>query len=472
MSGRSSTQLFFACSQYAAATVTAAIRAGQFGPRDAHRRILVVSDTSYAPEVGTPLDRMDGFECLRPDYDTVLSWNEFIQPFHPAGWFPREQDTLLWERYLRLAWDLGDGPVEIACESIQANPSNAVAKIFSESPVHVYADGLMSYGPTRSKIDPLIGTRVARLLHLDLVPGLRPLLLSEFDVEAEVVPTAEFLKVLTELADAAPAFTGLPGQDSPAGDAPALLLGQYLSAIEVLTPAEEEALHVRMLRGAVALGHRHVVFKPHPSAPAGWSRLLEEEAARLGSELTVLDAPVIAEVVYQRLKPALVVGAFSTALLTAAAFYGLPVARLGTETLLSGLTPYQNSNRVPVTIVDTLLPDLEDAPAVTAWSMPDEATVRRELTGLVTAVGFAMQPKIYPGLRSAAEVFLSVQPASVRDRYFRRRRLTSLALPGALPSQLDFIPRNPTVRRFARQARTWQRAASRRLPGAGRVNGS
>ncbi|MFG2428621.1 polysialyltransferase family glycosyltransferase [Streptomyces sp. NPDC048590] len=467
MSGRSSTQLFFACSQYAAATVTAAIRAGQFGPRDEHRRLLVVSDTSYAPEVGTPLDRMDGFECLRPEFDEVLSWNEFIHPFHPVGWFPREQDTLLWERYLRLAWDLGDGPVEIACESIQANPSNALAKIFGESPVHVYADGLMSYGPTRSKIDPLIGTRVQRLLHLDLVPGLRPLLLSEFDVEAEVVPTAEFLKVLTELADTSPAFTTGVGQE-----APALLLGQYLSAIDVLTPAEEEDLHLRMLRGAVALGHRNIVFKPHPSAPAGWSRALEEEATRLGAELTVLDAPVIAEVVYQRLNPALVVGAFSTALLTAAAFYGLPVARLGTDMLLSGLVPYQNSNRVPVTIVDTLLPDLEDAPAVTAWTMPDEATVRRELTGLVTAVGFAMQPKIYPELRPAAEVFLSGQPASVRDRYFRRRRLTALALPGALPSQLDFIPRNPTVRRFARQARTWQRAASRRLPGAGRVNGS
>ncbi|CAM5700146.1 hypothetical protein SCALM49S_09113 [Streptomyces californicus] len=41
--------------------------------------------------------------------------------------------------------------MEIACESIQANPSSAVAKIFGESPIHLYADGLMSYGPTRSR---------------------------------------------------------------------------------------------------------------------------------------------------------------------------------------------------------------------------------------------------------------------------------------------------------------------------------
>ncbi|MFJ4966150.1 polysialyltransferase family glycosyltransferase [Streptomyces sp. NPDC088729] len=457
MSTTGSTQLFFAASQYAAATVTAAIRAGMFGPRDEHRRLLIVSDTSPAPEVGTPLDRMAGFAGLRPEFDEVLSWNAFIRPFHPAGWFPREQDTLLWERYLRLAWGLGDGPVEIACESIQANPSNAVAKIFGESPVHVYADGLMSYGPTRSKIDPLIGTRVRRLLHLDLVPGLRPLLLTEFGVEPEVVPTDGFLKVLGELAEEA-------ADRLTTTESAALLLGQYLSAIDVLTAEEEQELHLRMLRGAVALGHERVVFKPHPAAPESWSRALEQEAERLGAELTVLDSPVIAEVVYERMRPALVVGAFSTALLTAAAFYGIPVARVGTEDLLAGLTPYQNSNRVPVTVVDALLPPLEDAAAVTAWTMPDAGQVRRELSGLVTAVGFAMQPKIYPELRPAAEAYLARHPSPAASPYFRRRRLTALGLPGALPSQLDFIPRNAAVRRIAKRAVTWKRVAGGRLP--------
>ncbi|MGW2278824.1 polysialyltransferase family glycosyltransferase [Streptomyces sp. NPDC001770] len=456
MSGIRTTQLFFASSQYAAVTVTAAIRAGLFGPRHEHRRILVVSDTSPAPEVGTPLDRMAGFASLRPEFDDVRSWNAFLRPFHPVGWSPREQDTLLWERYLRIAWELGDGPLEVACESIQANPSQAVARIFGDAPLHIYADGLMSYGPTRSKIDPLIGTRIQRLLHLDLVPGLRPLLLTEFGVEPEVIPTPEFLKALGALADAADDL-------GPQSGAPALLLGQYLSAIEILTAEEERELHLRMLRGAVALGHRRVVFKPHPSAPMGWSQDLEQEATRLGAELSVLDSPVIAEVVYERLRPALVVGAFSTALLTAAAFYGIPVARVGTEELLAGLTPYQNSNRIPVTIVDALLPPLEDTAAVGAWTMPGEEWVREDLSGLVTAVGFAMQAQIYPELRPAAERHLAGMTPATLSRYFRRRRLTALALPGALPSQLDFIPRNATVRKFARQAVAWKRAAGRRV---------
>ncbi|MFI6947148.1 polysialyltransferase family glycosyltransferase [Streptomyces sp. NPDC050422] len=449
--GRSTTQIFSACTQYAAATLVAALRAGQFGPRSEHRRILVVSDTSPSPELGTPLHQRPGFEALAAEFDTVRSWNDFIRPFHPAGWSPREQDASLWERAVRQAWELGDEPVEIACESIQANPSQALTVIFGDSPVHIYADGLMSYGPTRSKLDQLVGTRIRRLLHLDLVPGLRPLLLTEFGVASEIVPTDVFLKVLGELAGAA---TKLPDASGSA-----LLLGQYLSTLGILTPQQEEDQHARMLRGAVALGHTRIVFKPHPSAPAHWTRSLELEAERLGADLTVLDSPVLAETLFETMRPALVVGCFSTALLTAASFYGLPVARVGTGPLLEQLTPYQNSNRVPLTIVDALLPDLEDESAVTGWSLPSAEEVRGEPTGLLAAVGYAMQPEIQAALRPDAERYLSRHRATTW-RYFKRRRLTALGLPGAIPAQLAFIPRNATVRRIARKARTLKRAAA------------
>ncbi|MCC3780004.1 alpha-2,8-polysialyltransferase family protein, partial [Streptomyces sp. UNOB3_S3] len=341
--------------------------------------------------------------------------------FHPAGWSPRPDDAPLWERYLRLLWGLGTDDVAIVLESIQVNPALALAQVFPDAPLDVYADGLMSYGPTRSKLDPLIGTRVRRLLHLDLVPGLKPLLLTEFGVEAETVPTEAFAKVLAELSESCP---GLP--EAPEGAA--LLLGQYLSALDILSPEEEERLHVRMLRGAVRRGHRDVLFKPHPSAPARWSRMLEEEAARLDARLTVVDVPVLAEVVYQRLRPALVVACFSTALLTARTFHGLPVARAGTDLLLERLAPYQNSNRVPVTIVDALLPDLEADAAASAPPAPED------LSDLLAAVGYAMQPQIYPNLRPAAERYLSTQLNPRTWRYFKRRRLTALALPGAIPS--------------------------------------
>ncbi|MER5854170.1 alpha-2,8-polysialyltransferase family protein [Streptomyces sp900105245] len=442
------TQIFQASTLYGAATLAAALDSGCFRPAD--RRILLVCNNAATPETTPGPDAMPGFERLRDRFDDVVSYNEAIFPFHPGGWAPRADDLPLWERYLRHEWRLADDAVELAVESIQVNPSLSLAQIFTGAPVTVYADGLMSYGPTRNKIDPLVGTRVDRILHLDLVPGLEPLLLTEFGVPGEVVPTAAFTKVLATLAPA--------GDDLPAVEEPALLLGQYLSALDILSAEQEEDLHVRMLRGAAGLGHTKVVFKPHPSAPARWARSLEETAEKLGVELTVLDTPVLAEVLYQRMRPALVVGCFSTALLTASALYGLPVARVGTDLLLERLTPFENSNRVPVTVVDALLPDLGDAAAVTEQRTGMDV---ESLGALVRAVGFAMQPKILPRLRAETEAYLTKNLDERTVRYFKRKRLTSLALPGGVPAQLSFIPRNATVRRVARKARSLRRVVRR-----------
>ncbi|MER5194930.1 polysialyltransferase family glycosyltransferase [Streptomyces sp. NPDC002755] len=445
------TRIFCVSTLYGAATLAAALDAGLFAPTD--RRLLLVTNNAVNPEITPSVDGMPGFARIRERFDEVLSWNETIAPFHPGGWGPRADDIPMWERYARLLWELGDDEVHLAVESIQVNPALALCQLFTGAPVDAYADGLMSYGPTRDKIDPLVGTRVGRLLHLDLVPGLTPLLLTEFGVPPVLVPSEAFLKVLGELAEDE---TGLPVTE----EQPALLLGQYLSALGIIGDAEEEELHRGMVRGAVALGHRRLVFKPHPVAPARWSRLLEEEAGKLGAELVLLDRPVLAEVAYQRLRPALVVGCFSTALLTAAGLYGLPVARVGTDTVLARLAPYQNSNRVPLTIVDLLLPDLADRRAVEGWAMPSAERVD-ELAALLKAVGFAMQPRIYPGLLGEAERYLSTHLDPHTWRYFKRRRLAALALPGAVPNQLAFIPRNATVRRLARRARALKRVTGK-----------
>ncbi|MCH6162202.1 polysialyltransferase family glycosyltransferase [Streptomyces marispadix] len=510
------TQIFFASTLYGAATLAAAIDAGCFSPDLRHggpqadNRLLLVSNNAGNPETTPALDTMPGFERLRGRFDRVLSWNEAIHPFHPGGWSPRGDDVPMWERYLRLLWGLGDDDVELVVESIQVEPALAVARLFPDAPIEVYADGLMSYGPTRNKLDPLVGSRVRRLLHLDLLPGLEPLLLTEFGVPSEVVPTGAFKSVLAELARDVPPSVA----SAPRGGA--LLLGQYMSALEILTAEEEERLHVRMLRGAAKLGHRSVVFKPHPVAPPRFSRALEKEAGELGVELRVLNTPVLAEVLYEQMRPELVVGCFSTALLTAASFYGLHAARTGTGLLLERIAPYQNSNRVPVTLVDALLPDVDeeaagaetagpgtaakrtagtektadaegtantegtagageaDVRAASAGSgetasgsrprhapggIPDAAETERRLAALLRTVGFCMQPEILPELRGDAERYLSTRLDSRTRRYFKRRRLTALALPGGVPRQFAFLRRRPMVRRAARRVRAVKRAA-------------
>jgi hypothetical protein len=448
---RGTTQIFFSATQYAAATVTAALRAGLFGPRAEHRRILVVSNTAAVPEVGTPLDRMAGFERLRPEFDEVRSWNDFIAPHHPAGWSPRNQDLVLWEKAVRLAWNLGDEPVEIACESIQANPSRAVADIFADSPIHVYADGLMSYGPTRNRIPHNMSSRIARVLHLDLIPGLRPMLLAEYGVEPVAVPNESIVEVLAQIGEEG---AGILADRVAAEDRPtAVLLGQYLSAIDLITQDEEEELHVRMLRAAARAGHRAVLFKPHPSAPSVYDNSLEAEAAALGVRLTVLSEPVLAETVFAHLKPELVVGCFSTALMTAAAFYGIPVARVGTDMLLDRITPYENSNRIPLTIIDAALPDAERDE--TGVPLP-LSSLGGKLGPLVRTVGYCMQSRKHPGLHKEAAAWLGAHLAEY-PQYFKKRRLTALRLPGGSPVRAEALRRHPAVRKAVKQIRARQR---------------
>ncbi|MER7759912.1 polysialyltransferase family glycosyltransferase [Streptomyces sp. NPDC097619] len=460
MSGtRRTTQLFLASTLYGTATLAAALDAGLFGPAD--RRILLVSNNASVPETTPGPAEQPGFGRLAARFDEVRDWNAFIAPFHPSGWRPRAEDAPLWERQVRELWGLGSDRVELVVESVQVAPAQAVVQLFPGAPVEVYADGLMSYGPTRDKLDPQLGVRIRRLLHLDLVPGLEPLLLSEFGVPAELVPDAAFLAVLDELAAEAgesPGFAAETEAVRAAPERPAVLLGQYLSALGLITPQEEEELHVRMVRGAHALGHENLVFKPHPSAPARWSRLVEEEAERLGARLTVIGTPVLAEVLYRRLDPALVAGCFSTGLLTASALFRLPVARTGTGPLLDRISPYQNSNRIPLTLVDALLPELTDPRAVRDWRPPGPA-VLEELTGLVTAVGYAMQSQILAGRRQEAERYLARHLDQHTWRYFKKRRLTALGLPGAVPQQLAFIPRSPAVRRVVRRVRHLRRTA-------------
>lgn len=171
-------------------------------------------------------------------------------------------------------------------------------------------------------------------------------------------------------------------------------------------------------------------------------------------DLTVLDTPVLAEVLFEKARPALVVGCFSTALFTASALYDLPAARIGTELLLERLTPYQNSNRVPVVLADAVLADLEERKG-------EEAVPADTLNALVTALGFTMQAQIHPSLRPAAERYLSQHLGPRTRRYFRKKRLTSLGLPGGIPERLGFLPRSSTARRVVRRARALKKAVKR-----------
>ncbi|GHH89953.1 polysialyltransferase family glycosyltransferase [Streptomyces capillispiralis] len=441
------TQIFQVSTLYGAATLAAALDAGLYGPRGGARRVLLVSNNAAVPETALRMDEMHGYGPIAGRFDAVVSWNEAISPYHPSTWGPRGHDTVLWQRAFRLLWGIGeDDMIELAVESIQANPARALAAIFTEAAVDVYADGLMSYGPTREKLPLTIARRIRRLLHLDLIPGLRPLLLSEYGVEPEIVPDGAFRAVLDEISlEAADDARLAPVlEEAPT----AVLLGQYLAAINILTAQEEEDLHVRMLTGAVRAGHRSIVFKPHPTAPAGYSAALSKAAADAGVRLTVLDAPLLAETLYHHCRPELVVGCFSTAMVTASAYYDVPVARVGTSLVMGRLRPYPNSNRVPLAVIDHLVPDLEreESPALVGPA-PDT------LSPLVRAIGFCMQPKTYPGLREPTAQWLRAHLADSPGYYFPELRLAELGLPGSRPRSRARVRVGRAKRRVGRVVR-------------------
>ncbi|MCK1796885.1 alpha-2,8-polysialyltransferase family protein [Streptomyces sp. XM4193] len=463
------TLVFEVSTLYGLATLSAALDAGRFGSREGTRRILLTSHNAAVPETATRLPEMAGWRTLAARFDTVVDWNETIAPLHPSAWAPSERELPLLQRLLSDRWGVR-GRLTLVVESVHAAPAASLASIFAEADIEVYADGLMSYGPTREKLRQATASRVQRLLHLDLVPGLVPLLLSEYQVPAEPVPDAAFRAVLDEISKvAAGAENAADALDDTARRATAVLLGQYLAALNLLTAREEEQLHIRMLNGVAAAGHRTVLFKPHPTAPASYSRSLAEAAAAADVELVVLDAPMLAEMVFDRVRPELVVGCFSTAMFTASAYYGIPVARVGTEQLLERLTPYQNSNRVPVTLVDWLVPELSgEGPGAQGQLVRERAD--GTTTALVRAVGYCMQAKLHPSLRADTARWLSAELGPRTARYFKKRRLTALELPGGMAppgvvGQLRKVPGSAYALRVLRRAKrglTARRAATGR----------
>ncbi|WP_248959128.1 alpha-2,8-polysialyltransferase family protein [Sphaerisporangium perillae] len=410
------TQVFYSSTLFGTMTLAAAMDAGRFGPHDG-RRILLVSNNAAIPEITPSLDEAPGFAALRPRFDEVRSWNEILAPLHPSDWKARVIEVPMLERLVRSYLSLDDGPAELILESVAVPPARTVAALIRDCPITVYSDGLMSYGPTRDPLPQEISGRITRLLHLDLVPGLTPLLLREVGVAPDPLPDAAFRKVLEEM----PPASGLSGD--------AVILGQYLSALEIVTAEEEAELHAAMLRALAARGHRSVLFKPHPAAGGHHARLMRAVARELGVELSVAGETVPAEACFLALRPKLVVGCFSTALTTAHRLFGIPIATMGCDTVLERLAPYENSNRIPVTIVDATVPRLSEDGSITEPPAAD-------LPSLVEAVGFCMQSEAYPALRDAAARHIETHGPD--PRYFKNRRLTSV---GLLPASEPARPR-------------------------------
>ncbi|MGN7965903.1 polysialyltransferase family glycosyltransferase [Microbacterium sp. 22179] len=447
------TRIFALHSAYGLATVAAAIDEGLLEPRPGKvgrggaggDRVLVPFVSARVPELVTGIAADPALAALRTRFDRIEDLDALLGPLHPSGWEPEPADLPLLERLFTRAWNLDADELELFVQSPQVAPARTLMSLFPRAKITIVGDGLMTYSPMRVPLDHAVRSRIIRVLHADVVPGVAPL--AGGPVAASVpVPVAALGRVLDET-DLGEPLLDTAGHPLDDGAPTAIVLGQYLSALGLLTPREEIALQRELIDRAAGAGPARIIFKPHPAAPPLQTDAVRERALSHGVEFAVYRGPLAAEQLARRVDARAVVAAFSTALPTVQALRGTTIASAGVSMLLRRLRPYENSNRVPLTIIDALT--REDSPYV------DPARLQL----LVDAVGYAMQPEIAGHLRERAELLLRDLTPGERERYFSPERLRDLRLPGA--------PAESAARRMLRSAGGTGRMEELRLTAIG-----
>ncbi|WP_426186724.1 polysialyltransferase family glycosyltransferase [Microbacterium sp. TWP3-1-2b2] len=438
------TQLFVLHSAYGLTTAAAALDEGLIEAGE--ERVLVPVNSARVPETSLAIHEQPNLRSLCARFDRIEPLGEILSPQHPSSWHPVAADLPILNRLLSRAWRL-DHDLELFVQSPQVAPARTLLSLFPNARITIIGDGLMTYSPMRVKLPRTVVERVGRVVYADVVPGVEPLVFGAAGGDAAAggggarripVPPAAFRKVLLETTAADSNLDALSD-----GTPTALVLGQYLSALGLVSASEEVAMQCDMVDRAAAWNPQRIVFKPHPSAPPLVTDAVRQRAAAHGAEYVEYRGVESAELVAERLDVAGVVAGFSTALPTVQTLFDRPIAASGTQTVLRRLTPYENSNRVPATIVDALT------------RADDRYREPAQLQLLIDAVGYAMQPKIAAHLRPRAQELLTRLDPAERDRYFDRDRLIDLRLPGA--------PSEPIVRRALRSVGGVGRAEEIRL---------
>ena len=437
------TQIIEISTQYQLANISALVRAGRLGEPN-ERRILVVANNSFAPELTPAADAMPGSAGLLADFDAVVDWNATIWPNHPKAFGISGERAPIMERALRREWDIDDNEqLELIVESLPSHPAGALTQIFATADISVHSDGLMSYGPIRNPLTLPQWQRLKSIYYTDLLPGITPRQLAEHSPQRVVLPTADLAGVIDDMTAEVADELASARLDAPI-EGSALVLGQYLAQLDLITAEEELDLHLQMLDVVKAAGLTTVIFKPHPTSARTTTGPLRRRCEELGLDFVLADVPLLAEIVVSATRPELVVSCFSTGLATAKGLYGCETAVVGTTKLLAALAPYQNSNRIPLTIVDALhsgrysLPgDLAEAGPPSRESSGSGAAgadaqvgATKDLNPLIDAVTYCMQSDSASYLRQNAIEFLAGAVGGPDMKYFKRKRLTKLDLPG------------------------------------------
>jgi len=438
------TQIFVLNSTFGLMTAVAAIDSGAIAPTDGPRILLTVN-AAMVPEATPSLEDIPHLAALLQRFDRVESVGALVAPVLPTQWEPGPEDLAVLERLLRRVWGIGSARVQLFLQSPQVPPSRTMAALFAGAELTVVGDGLMTYAPLRVTLPNPTLSRMIGVVYADIVPGVEPFVLAERGIARHPVPVDRLQVVVDEVAADVvdPELARLAQDPAPT----VLVLGQYLASLGLVSASEEHAMQAEMVERARAWHPARIVFKPHPSAPPALSDAVVERAREHDLDVVVYQGDVPAEIVAQRLGVTAVVAGFSTALPTLRALTGTPIASVGNAELLARFDPYENSNRMPVTIVDALTRD--DSPVT---PLPD----------LVATTAYTMQPRLMRHLRPLAVRTIAAMSPAERARYIGERRLTELRLPGASDRVVTRVRFAPDAVSKIEQARLVARGARRR----------
>ncbi|SEP58827.1 hypothetical protein [Microlunatus flavus] len=310
---------------------------------------------------------------------------------------------------------LEEGPVELVVGTASVEAGRALARRLVELSVTLVAVGADAYGPTPDGVRGRFARLTHRVLHLDLVPGVTPLLLAERRVPA----------VAVALPDHRAAASALPAP-GPVSNPTTLVIGRTSAWADALDAERRTALLVAMVQRCAEAGHSRIVLLAEPGLRPRARRELEKAAKQVRADLTVVDDLGPVEAWLETGAVRLVVGSAAPELLVARDVYGLRVAQLDSDVVLKRLAPFSHPGRTAAALVEATVPDLR------SWTRAPEGEppAAVDLGATMTAVAYAMAPGLLAERRADVIAHLARTPDDVRRRFVRRRRLGELRLPG------------------------------------------
>lgn len=201
-----------------------------------------------------------------------------------------------------------------------------ITKLFYNSKIRIYSDGMMSFGPLRGDVyENNLAARIDKIYYEDLCGEVVPNYLPELKIKPELV------------------LCDIDGINGGAVNNKTLLIAlQSLSYSRILSENEEYEFYVKYIKQIVRIFHGYKVYVlPHPNNS---SELLNGMSI---DGVEILDNKYSGEEYIKKFGITFVTSCFST-LMFRAKKMGASCFSFGVNELLLRLIPYENSNRVPL----------------------------------------------------------------------------------------------------------------------------